>query len=145
MTRRRVGDGRRSGRIGAVAGMFLGTSKRIQWYETPTFNLSTEAGLAWVYEKFRNHDGEDHFAARLAYHVGWTPRKAVTLFHNLEWLPALDGAFRDYNLYAGAGLRATIIEGFFAEVKVELRYDSTPAPGVEKEDVRYLSGVGWSF
>jgi Protein of unknown function, DUF481 len=44
-----------------------------------------------------------------------------------------------------AGLRATVYQGFFAEAKIELRYDSTPAPGAKKEDVRYLLGVGWSF
>jgi hypothetical protein len=41
-----------------------------------------------------------------------------------------------------AGLRATVYQGFFAEAKIELRYDSTPA---KKEDVRYLLGVGWQF
>jgi putative salt-induced outer membrane protein YdiY len=116
-----------------------------QWYETPTFNLSTEAGLAWVYEDYRNADSDDHFAARLAYHVDWTPHQAVKLFHNFEWLPAVDDPFDDYNLNADAGLRATITRGFFAEMKIEFRYDSIPAPGSEKDDVRYLLGVGWSF
>jgi len=53
--------------------------------------------------------------------------------------------FGDYNLNADAGLRATIDEGLFAEAKIELRYDSTPAPGAKKQDVRYLFGVGWTF
>ena len=116
-----------------------------QWYETPTFNLSSEAGLAWVYEDFRNAGSDDHFAARLAYHVDWTPYKGVLLFHNLEWLPAFDDPFGDYNLNGDVGLRTTIVQGFFAEAKVEGRYDSVPAPGAEKEDLRYLLAIGWSF
>jgi putative salt-induced outer membrane protein YdiY len=116
-----------------------------QWYETPTFNLSTEAGVAWVYEDFRDQDSENHAAARLAYHVDWKPHKALTLFHNLEWLPSFESPFGDYNLNADAGLRAAIIQSFFAELKVEFRYDSTPARGAEKEDLRFLVGVGWSF
>lgn len=116
-----------------------------QWYETPTFNLNTEAGLAWVYEDFRNEDSDDHLAVRLAYHVDWKPHQVVTLFHNLEWLPALDGPFDDYNLNLDAGLRATIVRSLFAEFKIEFRRDSTPARGAEKDDVRYLVGVGWSF
>jgi putative salt-induced outer membrane protein YdiY len=116
-----------------------------QWYETPTFNLSSEAGLAWVYEDYREQGSSDHFAARLAYHVDWTPHKAVKLFHNLEWLPALDEPFDNYNLNADAGVRATIVQSFFAEAKVELRYDSTPAPGKEKDDLRFLFGLGWTF
>lgn len=116
-----------------------------QWYESPTFNLFSEAGLAWVYEDYRGQGSSDHFAARLAYHVDWTPHKAVKLFHNLEWLPALDEPFDNYNLNADAGVRATIVQSFFAEAKVELRYDATPAPGNEKDDLRFLFGVGWSF
>jgi putative salt-induced outer membrane protein YdiY len=116
-----------------------------QWFEGPTFNLSTEAGVAWVYEDFRDEPARDHFAARLAYHVDWTPHKGVTLFHNLEWLPAFDGPLRDYNLNLDAGLRAAIFQAFFAEAKIEYRYDSIPAQGAEKADVRYLLGVGWSF
>ncbi len=95
-----------------------------QWFETPTFNLFTEAGLAWVYENFSDQQpSEDHLAARLAYHV----------------------AFVDYNLNLDAGLRATIVQNFFAEFKFEFRYDSTPAIGARKEDLRYLLGIGWSF
>lgn len=57
-------------------------------------------------------------------------------------LPSFDGPFSDYLLDLDAGLRTTIIEGFFAEMKVVLRYNSSPAPGTEKSDVRYLFGVG---
>jgi putative salt-induced outer membrane protein YdiY len=116
-----------------------------QWYETPTFNLNTEAGLAWVYEDFDSGGSSDRFAARLAYHVDWTPHKAVLLFHNLEWLPALDNPINDYNLNGDAGVRTTIYQGFFAEAKVELRYDSRPAPNAAKEDFRYILAIGWSF
>jgi hypothetical protein len=77
--------------------------------------------------------------------VDWTPYKTVKLFHNVEWLPNITDWFGDYNLNADVGVRATIYEGLFAEAKIELRYDSTPAPGAKKEDVRYPLGVGWSF
>jgi hypothetical protein len=67
------------------------------------------------------------------------------LVHSLEWLPALDNPINDYNLNGDAGVRAAIYREFFAEAKVELRYDSRPAPGAEKEDLRYLLSIGWSF
>jgi len=72
-----------------------------QRFESPNFNLFTKAGVAWVYEDFKNDGAEDHFVA--------------------------------------------IIGSFFAEFKFELRYDSIPAPGAKKEDLRYIVGVGWSF
>ncbi len=123
----------------------IGGGVGYQWFETPTFNFNTEAGLAWVYENFKNGGHDDHLAARLAYHVDWTPVKPLKLFHNLEYLPNITDWFGDYNLNVDAGLRATVYQGFFAEAKIELRYDSTPAPGAKKEDVRYLLGVGWQF
>jgi putative salt-induced outer membrane protein YdiY len=116
-----------------------------QWFETPTFNLFTEVGLAWVYENFEGGGSEDHIAARFAYHVDWRPYKTVTLFHNLEWLPNVTDWFGDYNLNVDAGLRAAIYEGLFAEAKIEFRRDNMPAPGAKKDDVRYLFGVGWAF
>jgi hypothetical protein len=33
----------------------------------------------------------------------------------------------------------------FGEAKVEWKYDSTPAPGAEKNDLRWVLGVGWTF
>jgi hypothetical protein len=33
----------------------------------------------------------------------------------------------------------------FSEFRVIYQQDSTPAPGAEKNDVRLLLGVGWTF
>jgi len=122
----------------------IGGGAGYQWFESPTFNFNTEAGMAYVYEDFKTQGSEEHAAVRLAYHVDWTPLKPLKLFNNLEYLPNITD-LGDYNLNADVGLRATVYEGFFAEGKIELRYDSTPAPGAKKEDVRYLFGVGWQF
>lgn len=116
-----------------------------QWFETPTFELATEVGVAWVYEDYRNAGSDSHFAARLAYQVAYRPHDFVLLFHNLEWLPSFDEPFDNYNLNTDAGVRATITSGMFTQFRVELRYDSTPAPGNEKLDTRYLVSVGWEF
>jgi hypothetical protein len=80
-----------------------------QWFETPTFNLNTEAGLAWVYENFTHQPSEDHLAARLAYHVDWTPHNMLKLFHSLEYLPRVTEPFIDYNMNLDARFRATVI------------------------------------
>lgn len=116
-----------------------------QWFEGPRFNLATEAGVAWVYEDYREAGSEDRVAARLAYRVDSRPHDLVLLFHHLEWLPGFEEPLDDYNINADAGVRATILGGVFSELKVELRYTSTPAPGAEQTDVRYLLSLGWSF
>lgn len=116
-----------------------------QWFESPVFNLATEAGVAWVYEDFRDGGDDQHVALRLAYRTDWTPHRSARLFHSPEWLPSAENPLDDYNLNADAGVRTTIVQSLFAEFKIEMRYDSMPAPASEPEDLRYLLGVGWSF
>ena len=109
-----------------------------QWFEGPTFNLSTEAGVAWIYEDYGNAGSQDEIAGRLAYHVDWRPVSVLLLFHNLEWLPAFSGPFDDYLVNTDTGVRLNVTSSFFTEFKGELRRDSTPAPGRDKNDWRFL-------
>jgi hypothetical protein len=100
--------------------------------------------VSYVYEDF-DHDGtNEHVAVRLAGHFDKKLHEKVTIFANGEYLPAFDDP-GDYNLNADAGLRATLVKNFFAEFKIEWKRDSTPAPNAEKNDLRYLLGVGWNF
>ena len=115
-----------------------------QWIERPDMNFNTEAGISYVYEKYTTGDNSDFVAARLAYHFDKKLNEAVTLFHNLEWLPAFNDP-GDYNLTTDAGIRAKISKAMFTEFKIELKRDSTPAPGADKNDLRYILAVGWMF
>jgi putative salt-induced outer membrane protein YdiY len=115
-----------------------------QWIESPDFNLNTEAGLAWVHEDYHDDGSEEHFAGRLAYHVDKTLNDRVSVFHDLEYLPSLED-LSDCNLNADAGLRADVSAKMFAELRIEWRYDTTPAPAATESDVRYVLGAGWRF
>lgn len=115
-----------------------------QWVETPTTNFSTEIGISYVYEKFSGQEINDFVGPRFAYHIDHKLRDNLTLFHNLEYLPAFADV-GDYNLAADAGVRVGIAQGFFTEVKVEFKRDSMPAETAEKNDLRYVVGVGWAF
>lgn len=116
-----------------------------QWFERPTFNLSTEAGLVWVYENYKRTGAREFFGPRFAYSVDWTPVQRLTLYHKLEYIPSFEDIRGDYLLNVDAGARLTVWRGFFAELRYELRYDSTPAPGRDTTDARYIFGGGWSF
>jgi len=116
-----------------------------QWFEGPTFNLSTEAGLVWVYEDFKRSGSRTSFGPRLAYSVDWTPIHRLKLFHKLEYLPTFEDLARDYLINADAGARLTVWKELFAELRYEFRYDSTPAPGRKNADSRYILGAGWAF
>ncbi|MCC6423502.1 MAG: DUF481 domain-containing protein [Phycisphaerales bacterium] len=115
-----------------------------QWIERPDFNFYTEGGLNWVYETYRNGGSNDHVAARLAYHVDKKLNSAVSVFHNLEFLPSVED-ISDFNVNADIGVRADLTEKMFTELKAEWRHDATPAAGKMKNDIRYLMGVGWNF
>jgi putative salt-induced outer membrane protein YdiY len=115
-----------------------------QWVERPNLNFATEAGLAWVYEEYSEGDSDDHVAARLAYHFDMKFNERVGLVHNVEYLPSLED-LEDFNVNADAGVRASLTKTMFTEFKVEWRFDATPAADADKNDVRYLLGVGWTF
>lgn len=115
-----------------------------QWVERPDFNFSTEAGLAWVYEEYRNTEADDHFAAKLAYHVDGRLSEQVTAFHNVIYYPSVE-ELDDYNIVADVGVRAAFSEQMFGEFKLEFKYDATPAPDTSRDDLRYILGVGWKF
>ena len=115
-----------------------------QWFEDPTLKFSTEAGLAWVYQRYDGGDTNEYFAARLAYAISWTPVTIVTLYHTLEYLPSFEGP-ENYLLNVDAGVRTTIWKGLFSEFRIEFRYNSEPASDRETTDVRYFAGVGWQF
>ena len=116
-----------------------------QWFERPTFNLSTEAGLVWVYENYKRTGSSEFFGPRLAYSVDWMPVQPLTLFHKLEYIPSFQDLGGDYLLNIDAGARLAVWRGLFAELRYEFRYDSTPASGRDRTDQRYILGAGWAF
>lgn len=115
-----------------------------QWVETPDLFFNTEAGLAYVCEHFEDGDSNDFIAARLAYHVKKSFNDKVSLFHDMEYYPSLE-SLDDYLIITDAGLRVTLTSKMFAEYKIEFRYDSTPATGASRSDLRHIVGVGWQF
>jgi uncharacterized protein DUF481 len=116
-----------------------------QWFERPTFNLSNELGLAWVYENYKRTGSSEFFGPRFAYSVDWTPIQQLVLFHKLEYLPSFEDLGGDYLLNIDAGARVPVWRGLFAELRYEFRYDSTPASGRDRTDQRYILGAGWAF
>jgi hypothetical protein len=116
-----------------------------QWFERPTFNLSTEAGLVWVYENYKRTGSSEFFGPRFAYSVDWKPVEPILLYHKLEYIPSFEDLGGDYLLNIDAGARLAVWKGLFAELRYEFRYDSTPAPGRQRTDQRYILGAGWSF
>jgi putative salt-induced outer membrane protein YdiY len=116
-----------------------------QWAESEDFSFSTEEGVSWTSENYSNATPDtDYMGALLAYHLKGKFFDGLTGFHNLNYNQSLERA-EDSFVYGDVGLRASFSKAMFAEAKVEVRWDNTPAIGAERTDVRYILGVGWSF
>jgi putative salt-induced outer membrane protein YdiY len=115
------------------------------WADRPDLKFDTEAGLAYVYDRFGSGETDENLSARLAYHLKKNlSGDKVTLFHNLEFYPSLED-IRDVLVVTDAGVRASLTPRMFAEYKIEYRYDATPAEGFDHNDLRHIVGVGWKF
>jgi len=115
-----------------------------QWIETPKMNFSTEAGLTYVFEDYENGGQEDSISVRLAYHYDNKLSDTVSMFHNLEYIPAIEDP-GDYILTTDIGVRANLTKAMFTQAKFEWKRDSQPADDSLRNDVKFILGVGWQF
>ena len=117
-----------------------------QWFESKDFNLSTEAGIAFLYQNYQNGPIDQNAAYRLAYHIDKTLNDKVSLFNDAEFVaPFRFGQSNRYVLTADAGIRAKLTKTFFSEFKVNYHRNDHPLPGTLKDDLAFLLGVGWQF
>lgn len=121
-----------------------GVGAGYNWVDQPDFKFYTEGGVSWLYRSYRNDGTNESVALRLAYHLDKKLNEHVSLFHNLEYYPALD-RIDNYFFDADAGIRASITKTMFTELKIREQYDSAPAPGKGRNDTRFILGVGWNF
>ena len=84
--------------------------------------------------------------------MGTTILKALLEHHSdsqkLDWeIEQASGPRRVFLLSPvnAAGIRAKMTKTLFAEFKIQYQRDSTPATDSEKNDLRYLLGIGWQF
>ena len=121
-----------------------------QWLEGPKTFFNTEGGLTYVHETFIDpdtgdkDDTNDNLSLRAAYKIEHNLNDTTIVFHNLEYLQAVD-SIDDYNLNADIGIKFKITGNFLAQFKLEYRRDNTPAEDTLKDDLLWLVGLGWQF
>lgn len=123
----------------------VGLGAGYQWIETDTTNFSTEAGFASLYEKFNNQTkSNNEITAQLSYNFETKLRDNIKFINNLSYYPAIKN-ISDYYLTTTAEIRADLTKNFFANFKTIFNFDSTPAIGAHKTDVKYFFGLGYNF
>jgi hypothetical protein len=100
--------------------------------------------LSWLFEDVERGEDDETIVLRLAYHVDKRFHDRLLCFHDLEAFPSVED-FSDVFLTTQAGLRVSLTQVMFAESKVVLDYDSTPAPGSAETDLTYLLSLGAKF
>ncbi|MHC4436652.1 MAG: DUF481 domain-containing protein [Planctomycetota bacterium] len=125
--------------------VIVGGGAGYQWIESENMNFSTEGGLASLYEKYKNQtDSTTELSIQLGYNFDKTLAENLKFIHDLTYYPSID-KFSDYYLTTTGEIRANLTERMFANFKVILNYDATPAIGAGSTDTKYLLGLGYSF
>jgi putative salt-induced outer membrane protein YdiY len=116
-----------------------------QWIESEKSKFSTEAGVAYRYEKYDNHIGsKDTISGQFGYNLEEALLENVKLLHDLTYYPSLE-ELSDYLLSSSAELRANFTKNMFVNFKIIFSYDATPALGKQGTDTKYILGVGIDF
>ena len=105
--------------------------------------LSLEAGPSYVWEKV---DGasNDYLALRFAERYSCQATKTAKLVQSLEYLPEAED-FDNYLLTAEVGVEAAMNDHLSLRIVLQDKYDSTPAPGAERNDLSLLAGLGFTL
>ena len=116
-----------------------------KFFNSPDFTLTTEAGLAWVYEKYTNDTPtREDVSLHLAYHVAKKFNDVLSAFHDLEYLPSVERE-RNFVVNTDLGVHVQVSKHLFGEAKITLDFDSAPANGAEKTNVFYGLNAGYNF
>ncbi len=101
--------------------------------------------LNYYSQEFRSATpSEGYMALRLGSNLDWSIIQDLKLLHGLNYLPSLEDT-EDYYLRSDARLQVTMTESMFTQFQWVFEYDSTPSPGLDRDDSRYILSVGWSF
>jgi len=123
----------------------LALSAGYQAIDTQRTRLSGELGASYVDEDFDTAPDDSYPAARWAVDVGHDlVIDQIELFHDHEGFLSIESS-DDLLVRSRTGVRFHLFEGFVAAAQVNLDYDDSPAPGLEKEDRRYLVNVGFEW
>ena len=109
---------------------------------TNTF-LRAEAGPGFVFERTGGVTDE-YVTLRLAERFETKINDRVKLWQSVEWLPAVED-FSDYVLNAELGIDTSLTKKLSLRTYVQDTYDSTPAAGLKKNDVKLVMAIAYKF
>ena len=121
----------------------LGPAAGLHLIATDPFILDVEVGPSYVWEKL-DDETDDYLAVRFAERAAWTISETSKLVQDLEYLPKADD-FDQYLLNAGVSLETKVAANLVLSVSLEDKYNSTPAEGLEENDLSLVASLGFTF
>lgn len=109
---------------------------------TNTF-LRFETGPAFVWERVAGVDDE-YVALRFAERFETQLNERVKLWQFLEWLPSVED-FEDGVVNGEVGIDAGLTKKLSLRTIVQDTYDSTPAPGLKHNDLKFIMLLAYKF
>jgi len=109
---------------------------------TNTF-LRAEAGPGFVFERVGGVS-DSYVTLRLAERFETKMNDKVKLWQSLEFLPAVED-FSSYVLNAEIGIDTSLTKKLSLRTFVQDTYDSTPAPGLKKNDIKLVTALAYKF
>lgn len=109
---------------------------------TNTF-LRVEAGPGFVWERVAGVDDE-YVTLRLAERYETKINERVKLWQFIEWLPAIED-FKDGVINAEIGVDSSLTEKISLRAIIQDTYDSTPAPGLKHNDMKFILQLAYKF
>lgn len=109
---------------------------------TNTF-LRFEAGPGFVWERVGGVDDE-YVTLRLAERYETRINERVKLWQFVEWLPSVED-FEDGIINGEVGVDASLTKKMSLRAIIQDTYDTTPAPGLKHNDVKFLMQLAYKF
>lgn len=109
---------------------------------TNTF-LCMELGPSYVYEQIGGKT-LSYAAVRVGERYEYKFKTGARIWENAEWYPQVD-RFKNWILNAELGVSAPITKAVDARLVLQDTYNNQPAPGLLKNDLKLLAGIGYRF
>lgn len=124
----------------------LNLSPGIGYYlvKTDPFELSLEAGPAYVLEQFTDRAARSMASARVAQELLWRINGNFSVFQNSELLVSFEDT-EDWLLNAEAGIESRLTETISMRLTGRNRHVNEPAPGREKNDLSVIASLVYRF
>jgi len=112
--------------------------------ETKT-SLAVEAGPSLVLEKDKSQSSEAYLGARFAERFEHKLTDTTKIWQSLEYVPRVDRWAQKYIITAEVGIDTAITKRWSLRVVGQDIYDSEPAAGRKKNDLRLIAGTAYKF